>query len=504
MYEFYLGNPYLDVESNRTNSSVNKSAKNTKMNFILANTDAVNLATGNESSLSRPTGNIDTNNKESASKPTLLPAPSYYKTFVWYVPPNLTDFLVNPYRQFCRWRNGDDKEKKKIATMERWALQKKKANGERRSLLHIQFDCYGLMRQSPFGTGNWVQMMYLLRLAVSGDSERQMDLRLSCNDEGGEESLVLPWLMGHFSSERTMEVLHQYFQKHVNTKCYNRGWSGTGIGWMVPFIRQDMRHMAIALVGIPDSSHPANTWIQQNDVRYNTTLPYNRAQPLVPDVELDDVVIHFRCGDTMTSEETYFRFFKFHEFASRIDPDADSIGIVTQPFDKSNQARARDQADAFRSHICRRVIVGFQNYLQARFPRARIRIHNDPIETVALAYARLIMARRQAFAFPDSSFSIFPALASFGVSYHFYPLASPYYAYTPKNQFITDVFPYIQNAQDGRCEWMRVPTNQSLFSIETLHMQRRLQRPSDAIFEWFFNDTVVKPQFPEIKTFRHG
>lgn len=235
----------------------------------------------------------------------------------------------------------------------------------------------------------------------------------------------------------------------------------------------------------------------------------------------------------MASSQKYFRFLKFHEFASRIDPNAvDSIGIVTQPFGGSSssssstkrspatntrvhdQARSRDQDDPFKVVACRKVILGFVDYLQSRFPQARISVHNGPNETVALAYARLVMAKRQAFAYPDSSFSVFPVLATFGTGLHMYPFKSPYYKYSSKNQWLrtmaggknqnTTVF----HTGPGRVEWMRIRPNNTLFGIETLQMKNaHPQDPSRAIrdiLEWFQNDTAIKPHFSTIERFNHS
>lgn len=503
IYELYQGSPYWQITLNHTNTSVTEAVVKSKVDFTLSNSDANTPTIMNISSLVLTTEGEFSNisKKESDNRTSILPSRSYKKVLVWHVDPNFTMFDFNPYRQFCRWRNGDKKIKERVATREHWEIRRGTSKNATHSLLHIKFDCYQTMRLSPFGTGNWVQMIYLLRLAVAGDVGAKMDLRLSCIDQGREDSLVLPWLMGHFSSEKTMSILSDTFRKAVDTSCHVNGWSATPVGWMVPFIQQDFRRMAISLVGIPDGDHPARSWVELDNVTYNTTSPSALDNPLLPNVEVDDVVIHFRCGDTMTSKETYFRFLKYHEFASRIQPDVESIGIITQPFGKSEQARARDNDDAFRSHMCRRVIIGFQKYLKDRFPRAQVYIRNDAKETVALAYARLIMARKQAFAFPDSSFSVFPTLATFGTGYHLYPVPSPYYEFSAKNTFLIYVASAIRKAAISKFEWMRIPPNQTLFGIESLLMKEKLKNPSDAIFEWFVNDTLAKPYFPEIKRF---
>jgi hypothetical protein len=152
---------------------------------------------------------------------------------------------------------------------------------------------------------------------------------------------------------------------------------------------------------------------------------------LLKDVELDDVAIHFRCGDLMQSLHVHYGFMKFSSFANRIQNTTApfSIGIITQPFapaaNTTNDTntvkvhRPADHGDGV-DHLCYVTVHAFVNYLQARFPQARIRIRNGPDETIALAYARLVVAN-QAF-LPISTFSVFPTLASMGRGYLRYPL----------------------------------------------------------------------------------
>ena len=48
----------------------------------------------------------------------------------------------------------------------------------------------------------------------------------------------------------------------------------------------------------------------------------------------------------------------------------------------------------YKRNRCRALISAFVDYLQSRFPKARITIRNDPNETIALTYARMIMANQ--------------------------------------------------------------------------------------------------------------
>lgn len=472
----------------------------------------------------------------------MLEAPKYSARIEWDVMPNFTEFKEMPIRQFCKWRGDNENINTKqlvrqaVSTENRWNIiqlqeaqqQLLQQHENMTTLLQLTFDCQRTLKESPYGTGNWVQSMYILRLFVAGTpAPDEMDLAMTCRDLTDNNSitlhqkLVMPWLMGHFSSTQTINMIDHHFGKGVADfqRCTG-GWGELPIGWMLPWMRHDLRKMAIALVGVPmdDPTHPAHSWsASQYNVTYNDSpsgsslsMPH---PPLIPNVTLDDAVIHFRCGDIMLSEEKYFRFIKYHEFSSRIDPNRiSSIGIVTQPFGggisstsnggADDQARERDQASTERVELCKTVILGFADYLRQKFPpHVRISIHNGPLETVALAYARLVMAKHYAFAWPDSSFSVYPCLASFGKSYHMLPLRSPYKKWFPKNYFLHQIKRFLD--VDPLFEWMVIDNEHGLFGIETLHMAQDEPKfgGKDAIVEWFRNETNPKPSFPMLNQF---
>ena len=62
------------------------------------------------------------------------------------------------------------------------------------------------------------------------------------------------------------------------------------------------------------------------------------------------------------------------------------------------------------------MVNGLVDYLQPRFPNAKISIRNEKQETLTLAYSRLVMAN-QSFGLIPSTFSIFPVIAAFGQGY---------------------------------------------------------------------------------------
>jgi hypothetical protein len=123
------------------------------------------------------------------------------------------------------------------------------------------------------------------------------------------------------------------------------------------------------------------------------SVPARGEPPLIPGVVLDDVVLHFRGGDLFNSNHPGFGFMKFSAFSKQISPDTKSIGIVTQPFDTSGQYRKGD-ATVEKRERHRIVVMALVDFLGEKFPQARVTIHNGRSETIALAYARMVMANQ--------------------------------------------------------------------------------------------------------------
>lgn len=232
------------------------------------------------------------------------------------------------------------------------------------------------------------------------------------------------------------------------------------LGYMIHELRWDLRRMAIALVGVPSSvDHPALLWAEQylwpdtttanSNVSFTTRMqldqstalsflpppPYSltpiprptmqlsdpvRSQiPLFPNVVLDDSVLHFRCGDLVNSTHASFAWMKFASFSRHLNPaSTKSIGIITQPFRNSSQVRDMDGEQEY-GDKCLTMVQSFVQHLQERFPSARITVHNGPEETIALAYARMIMAEQTVTGI--STFGVFAGAAAFGSSYIFKP-----------------------------------------------------------------------------------
>ncbi|GAX12608.1 hypothetical protein FisN_13Lh069 [Fistulifera solaris] len=252
-------------------------------------------------------------------------------------------------------------------------------------LVNVTFRCQDLFDYSGMGTGNFILAFYALRMIAHA--------------------------VGN------IEISWQYRQQPtIQEACTH--FNQIALGYKIPAMRYDMRRMALALLG--------EDVVTMDDINssfyYNAPpdgsvmqLPVHFAKPLYPHIELDDVVLHFRCGDLINSDHKSFGFISFHSFSQHVSSEARSIGIVTQPFDTQDaQMRPLEQTD-LHTDRCRLVVTQFVHHLEERFPQARVSIRNDAKETIALTFARMILA--QQIVSPISTFSVVPALATFGTGY---------------------------------------------------------------------------------------
>lgn len=287
-----------------------------------------------------------------------------------------------------------------------------------KTLINITFGCKNLFEESGLGSGNFMAGFYAIRLAAM--LKGNVDVNIHCQDAFQErQRLLLPWLTGHFpsSSARKQRLLSTLNEYRVPQEDACGTIDQCPIGLMFSEIQNELRRMAVSLVGIPSETHPsylaARKWLSEQRMSSDRMYVPISDTPIFQNVELDDVIIHFRCGDLMESQHPRFAFLKFEAFSSRISPNATSIGIVTQPFDDHAQNRAWDSSAAKRNR-CKTVVLDFERYLQQRFPSARIRVHNSREETIALTYARMIMSNQTIAGI--STFGVFASIASFGKS----------------------------------------------------------------------------------------
>ena len=328
---------------------------------------------------------------------------------------------------------------------------------------------YGAME----GTGNVVLELVGKRLAAF--AEGKTSLIWDCGEDAFEtrRSLVYPWISGYFPAMDTKQppmgmALPTMLCPHKGRNRRNRNLlrqndertlnvaNTLPLKFMNPLISHDLRRMAIAMVGVPNKNHPSAEFEQKNLLPEAKLPPYTPSAstgavfkvpihdyyengPLFPDAKVDDVAIHFRCGDVLMGAYGPFYYPRYEEYTNLISPEARTIGIVTQAFamEEGVQARGRDSIETS-GERCRVLVEGFVDFMKERLPKAKFSIHNGPEETITLAYARLIMAN-QTFGLIPSTFSTFPVLASFGTGYLTKPVSRIFFLYisdrTPTLQF---------------------------------------------------------------------
>jgi hypothetical protein len=153
-------------------------------------------------------------------------------------------------------------------------------------------------------------------------------------------------------------------------------------------------------------------------------------QPQQP-IEFDDAIIHFRCGDVLSTRSLTYGFMTFHGYSRHLSPHVRTIGILTQPFGRQpnetimtesfvGQQRNLDAADANQTQRCGTLVFAFVDFLKEQFPNATVSIRNDPSETIALAYTRMVLANQTVSCM--TTFSVFPIVGTFGTGYFLRPI----------------------------------------------------------------------------------
>ncbi|GAX27489.1 hypothetical protein FisN_23Hh045 [Fistulifera solaris] len=260
---------------------------------------------------------------------------------------------------------------------------------ERNDVSHVplrvrySFHCQDLHDHSNFSTGKWLLFVYNLRRAASLIG--YVELQMECIDAADtKHNLILPWAMGTFEAQTAWDINREVACKPV--------WFLEGS--TLEDLRNDLRRMALSLVGV--SAHSSATNI---DRQLQTGVV--SSSPLVPEVEVDDVAVHFRCGDILEkTPHLNYGYARFAPLADLISDAASSIGIVIQDF-QDEKSR------------CAILVYALQLYLQKRFPQARVNVRGPPSESIALQYARFILAQ-QVLTAGTYAYMTMPFSATFG------------------------------------------------------------------------------------------
>ena len=305
-------------------------------------------------------------------------------------------------------------------------IRSKEANRNLPILINVTFGCMDMYENWKLGTGNYILLFYGVRVIaqIYGD----VDVSFTCMDaDETKNSLVTPWLVGMFPGR----PMKQNSKIPISSQQICKGYFRSPISYMHKEIQNDLRKMAIGLLGIPRKGHPSTMFAetslrsQQSTGRSTRVSALGKSQiqrPKKDDIpllaaskyELDDAVLHFRCGDLMDSDHPQFAFMKFSGYTRHISPEALTIGIITQPFEEGTQSRSIDM-DQFKRDRCRIVVYSLVKYIEERHPNAKVSIRNSIDDTIALSFARMIMANQTINGI--STFSIMPTIATFGTGY---------------------------------------------------------------------------------------
>jgi len=263
------------------------------------------------------------------------------------------------------------------------------------------------------GTGNWITAWYMVRIATT---LARVDLSFQCR-EGmqNHERELLPWLTGYYPAPKDTDDWPLDFEPPVEKFACIDDYKQIPVHHASHLIQSDMRRIAVAVMGDRgyDTSALDLDTIKlafENDAKATNSEPVEL--PLAPDIKLDDVAVHFRCGDVLGgANRNDFGVIKFDEYKRQISPTVKSIGILTQPFNKT-LLRSQDKGKA---ENCRKVVGVLVDYLEKAFPKSTVNVHNGIEDTLPVTYVRLTMAKQTIISY--SSFGIFPAMGTFGEGY---------------------------------------------------------------------------------------
>lgn len=237
--------------------------------------------------------------------------------------------------------------------------------------------------------GNMMIGLYGMKLAAMAFGA---EFTFRCNESELNES-VLWWLQ---SKANTLLSEGKNNRSSVNSTLYVpplptpdiacRGYGRVALHYTSEYVRNDFRAMATKLLSSMNNKG----------------------------IVIDDVAIHFRCGDVLgkfSPKDKNYGLVKFQAYRKRIPPSAETIGIITAPFSEKH----RRKQDRRSGEFCRTLVLELVDYLQSHFPAAKIRVRNNPNETIPEVLSRLILAKHNFCV--RSTFCLLPSMASYGTSH---------------------------------------------------------------------------------------
>lgn len=277
-------------------------------------------------------------------------------------------------------------------------------SSEPRPLFNLVANCSDII--IAVGSGNWIGGFYMVRIAAS---LARVDLKFQCR-EGmqNHQKELLPWFTGYYRATDD-DKWPLDFKPPTDEMVCNGYYDKIPLHLASHLIQSDMRRIAVAVMGSQgyDTSSLDLNMIQSVMQQYKIA-----AAPLAPNVKLDEVAIHFRCGDVLGGAHRWdYGIIKLDEYKKQIFSHTKSIGIMTQSFDPSTLRRQ----DRRKAKKCKQIVYVMVDYLRKVFPNASVTIHNGANDTLPVTYGRLVMANQTITSL--SSFGIFPAMGTFGNGY---------------------------------------------------------------------------------------
>jgi hypothetical protein len=148
-------------------------------------------------------------------------------------------------------------------------------------LVHVTFNCEALFSKDLIGTGNYLLMFYGIRLAarIIGN----INVLITCADAEDQKShLIIPWVTGWFPAPLADDSIP------IEDACGT--FLTMPVQYMLEDMKYEMRRLAVALVGVPDPSHPSAAFSIEKETSKNILQVTMSDEPLFPNVELDDAV----------------------------------------------------------------------------------------------------------------------------------------------------------------------------------------------------------------------
>lgn len=266
-------------------------------------------------------------------------------------------------------------------------------------LRNMTIECEWLSSTEGYGQGNLITALYAVRMATA---LAQVDFQFQCTT--GQESrgtLLWPWLEGYYPAPSTTSTATVDGATSISSRWPYDGDTPTQ-DEVCTDSYGDLRLDKVAHAIQSDMRKMTDTILLEKNFNTSTT-----------GFVLDDVAIHFRCGEIMgLTKRSDYGIIQFTEYLKWIHKDnTSSIGILTQPFERKHN---RSQ-DGKKAKDCKQATYLLVDYLQQHFPQASISIRNDRSETPPITYVRLVAAKQSFTSL--SSFGIFPVVGTWGEGY---------------------------------------------------------------------------------------